>query len=332
MARKHAGEAHSHMWLIGILGMASGLALMIYVPSLKAVSSVMLLFAGFHLVGGIVTLASLYMMTGGRLFPFPTLRRSNAGTPRELDFGWAPSWVMGPLVAAVVCLAAAIAFEVAAPVWWPVSLALALLAASFFAGHLAAAATGRADHAALPLVDFLSSDQDVVLDGGCGAGRTSIAVARMLKHGKVVALDRFDSDYIKGGGRALLERNLKAAGLADRVQIEQGELTQLPFPDRSFDAAVSAHAIDHLGPNQEKGLAEMRRILRPGGRFLLVVWVPGWSMFSIANVFSFFLTRKSGWKRKASSVGFEIQQEGSFNGVWYLVLQRPRLPAREGKA
>lgn len=35
-------------------------------------------------------------------------------------------------------------------------------------------------------------------------------------------------------------------GLADRVEIKQGDITELPFPDAHFDSAVSAHVIDHL--------------------------------------------------------------------------------------
>lgn len=325
MDNKHTGEAHSHMWLVGMLGLISGLLLMIYVPSLKPVSDVIFLFAGFHLVGGVVSIASLYVMTGGKPFRHFSRRPKiiTHGVPTKFDFGWTPSWTIGPLIAAVISISTAIAIQVAIPGWWPLALLFTLLAACFFAGHLAAASTANPDNAALPMVDLLTGDHDRVLDGGCGAGRTTIAVSRILKNGSIVAMDRFDSDYIEGGGRQLLERNLNFASIADRVEIKQGDLTQLPFPDESFDAAVSAHAIDHLGAGKEKGLAEMRRVLKPGGRFLLVVWVPGWSMFAIANVMSFFLTRRSGWRQMAGRVGFKIQDEGTFNGVWYLLLHSP---------
>lgn len=330
MDKKQTGEAHSHMWLIGILGLISGLLLMIYVPSLKPVSDVIFLFAGFHLVGAVVSIASIYVMTGGKPFRHFSRRAEKSAPdapkqygPTKFDFGWTPSWTIGPLIAAVITLSAAIAIQAAAPGWWPLALLFTLLSACFFAGHLAAASTANPGNAALPMVDLLSGDHDRVLDGGCGAGRTTIAVSRFLKNGRIVAMDRFDSDYIDGGGRQLLERNLNLAAIADRVEIKQGDLTQLPFPDKSFDAAVSAHAIDHLGAGKEQGLAEMRRILKPGGRFLLVVWVPGWNMFAIANVLSFFLTSKFGWKKMASRVGFQIQDEGTFNGVWYLLLRAP---------
>jgi len=323
---------HSHMWLVGVLGLAAGLMLMIYVPSLKAVSSVLILFACFHLIGGIVLLASFYVMGGSRIVRWWTRRRVGNGTAvaTNYDFGWAPGFTMGPWIAALVAASVAVAIQVAAPTWWPLALIFVLLAASFFTGSLITRSFARPDHTALPMVDLLSGESDLVLDGGCGAGRTTIALGRVLKKGSIVALDLFDSDYIYGGGRELLERNLRLAALDDRVRIEHGDLTQLPFPDHTFDSSVSAHAIDHLGSQKENGLREMWRVLKPGGRFLLVVWVPGWAMFAVANVLSFFLTTKGGWKRMASRAGFKILDEGVFNGIWFLLLGKPAIDRGTG--
>ena len=53
---------HSHMWLVGTLGIFFGLILMVYVPSLPAVSGSILLFAGFHLIGGLIVLFSAYSL------------------------------------------------------------------------------------------------------------------------------------------------------------------------------------------------------------------------------------------------------------------------------
>ena len=306
-------KAHSHMWLVGVAGLVAGLVLMVYVPSLKAVSQSLFWFAGFHLIGGIVLLGSLYTTVGRRF-----RRRQDA-----FDFGWAPAWTLGPLLAAAVFLAAACAVQIAAPSWWPCAAVLTLLAANAFAGHLAAASAARFDHAPLPLVDLLPNNHGLVLDGGCGAGRTSIAVARGLAGANVVALDRFDSDYIEGGGRALLDRNLRLAGVAERVRVQPGDLTGLPFDDACFDAAVSAHAIDHLGGAKETGLREMWRVLKPGGRFLLVVWVPGWTMFAVANMLSFALTTRRAWLSMARRIGFEVLDDGRFNGHCFLLLGKP---------
>ena len=47
---------HSHTWIVGVLGLIAGLVLLVYVPSLPAVSQSVLLFAGFHIVGGAILL------------------------------------------------------------------------------------------------------------------------------------------------------------------------------------------------------------------------------------------------------------------------------------
>ncbi len=312
---------HGHMAWVGIAGVAAGAALMIYVPSLKAISSALFLFAGFHLVGLVVLLASLYVMGGRKLGKRFVSAHKPTGT--QFDFGWAPAWTYGPWIAALIFSAAAVVLQVAASAYWPVAMALTLFAAASFAGGLVTRSAGRYEEAILPAVDLLSSDNGFVLDAGCGAGRTSVALCRALKKSRIVALDRFDSDYIEGGGRLLLEQNLQLAGLAERVRIESGDLTALPFADQSFDAVVSAHAIDHLGPQKEQGLREALRVLRPGGRLLLIVWVPGWTMFSVANVLAFSLSPRQAWRRMSANAGFALSDEGSFNGSWFVLLKKP---------
>jgi SAM-dependent methyltransferase len=315
-----AKHKHGHMAWVGIAGVAAGAALMIYVPSLKPISNVLFLFAGFHLVGLAVLLASLYVMGGRKLGN--RLASMHRSTGAQFDFGWAPAWTYGPWIAALILAAIAIVLQVAAPAYWPAAMALTLLAAASFAGGLVTRSAGLYEEAILPAVDLLTGDDNLVLDAGCGAGRTSVAIGRAFKKSRIVAMDRFDSDYIEGGGRRLLEQNLQLAGIAERVRIESGDLTGLPFAERSFDAMVSAHAIDHLGPQKELGLREALRVLKPGGRLLLIVWVPGWCMFSVANVLSFSLSPKSAWRRMAANAGFALSDEGSFNGVWFALLKK----------
>jgi SAM-dependent methyltransferase len=312
---------HGHMAWVGIAGIAAGAVLMIYVPSLKPIANTLFLFAGFHLVGLSVLLASIYVMGGRNLGKrFASAHRTTAA---QFDFGWAPAWIYGPWIAALIQVAAAVVLQVAAPAYWPAAMVGTLFAAASFAGGLVTRSAGRYEAALLPAVDLLSGDDSLVLDAGCGAGRTSIALGRAFKKSRIVALDRFDSDYIEGGGRLLLEQNLQLAGLTERVRIESGDLTALPFADQSFDAVVSAHAIDHLGPQKEQGLREALRVLRPGGRLLLVVWVPGWTMFSVANVLSFSLSTKQAWRKMAANAGFALSDEGSFNGTWFVLLKKP---------
>ena len=243
----------------------------------------------------------------------------------EYDFGWSRPAYAGPWLFAAVLLAAAVLLQLHWPALWAASFALVALAINSFVGGLLLRTSDRPDYALLPMVDLLRSDDDRVLDAGCGAGRTTLAIGKVLAKGRITAFDRFDSGYIDGGGRALLDRNLRIAGLASRVGIVTGDLARrLPFPDAHFDAAVSTHVIDHLGPHKQAALAELNRVLKPGGRLLMVVWVPGWATFALGNVFSLLLTSKSRWRALAAAAGFAIRDEGHFNGMWFALLERPQ--------
>lgn len=315
----------AHTWVAGVLGLIVGLVLLLWVPSLKGVASSLLLIAAFHLVGGAVVLASLYAVALRRLVR--RMRRAR-GSRAEVagsayDFGWGPIWMNGLGLAALVALSAAIAIQVSAPAWWPLAFLMVLLGATFFVGNIIMRSVRHSDNTVLPMVDLLQGDHDVVLDAGCGAGRTTIGLSKVLRGGRVVAVDRFDADYIDDGGRELLGRNLHAAGLTQRVRIETADLTALPFEEGSFDSAVSTNVYDHLGRSKEQALREVFRTLKPGGRFLMGVWVPGWAMFTIGNALSFFLTSKKGWRTMARRAGFAVVDEGTCNSVWFALLQKP---------
>ena len=319
-----AKAAHSHGWLVGVLGLGVGITLMVVFPKLKAISGAVSLVALFHLVGIAIVLASGYSFAPGPRSRRGAQERALAPLDKEYDFGWSWGAMHGHSVAALALVTIAFGLQLELPWLWPAWLGVALVGINCFVGGLLLRTSKQTDFASLPLVPLLRSKHDLVLDAGCGGGRTTLALSKVLRNGRVIAFDRFDAEYIDGGGRAALERNLRIAGLDERVQIEQGDLTALPFPDAHFDSAVSAHVIDHLGPHKQRGLAEIRRVLKPGGRLLMVVWVPGWATFSLANVLCFLLTSKAGWRKLAAEVGFAIRDEGTFNGMWFALLERPR--------
>ncbi len=309
---------HSHLWIMGVAGIAIGAGILVFLPKLKVVSASLILFAGFHVVGAIVILASAWTVGLRRV-----VRRLNSrvdGT--RVDFGWGPGWMNGLAIAALIVGAGALALQLTAPALWPLGWAAVASAVVLLTGNLIMNGFRRRDQVVLPMVDLLRGDRDVVLDAGCGAGRTTIALSRILKYGHVVAVDRFDAGYIDDGGRALLERNLALTGLSDRVTVETADLIRLPFDDGDFDSAVSTHVYDHLGRDKQRGLDEVHRVLKPGGRFLMAVWVPGWAMFAVANLLSLFLTSKSAWREMAARAGFRLIDEGMFNNAWFVLLEK----------
>ena len=78
---------HSHTWLVGTLGIVLGLVLMIYVPSLPVVSASIMLFAGFHFIGGLIVLFSAYSLGLRGLLRRLSGRTGTAVRNMEYDFG-----------------------------------------------------------------------------------------------------------------------------------------------------------------------------------------------------------------------------------------------------
>lgn len=93
-----------------------------------------------------------------------------------------------------------------------------------------------------------------VLEVGCGTGAISRMVASVA--GEVVGTDP---------SPGLVARAEKLAAGIGNLRFEPADGRRLPFPDASFDAAVLHRVLSHV-PGPELALAEVHRVLRPGGR------------------------------------------------------------------
>jgi demethylmenaquinone methyltransferase / 2-methoxy-6-polyprenyl-1,4-benzoquinol methylase len=99
------------------------------------------------------------------------------------------------------------------------------------------------------------SPGDRVLDACCGTG--DLAIACLAEGGEVTGLDFSER---------MLER---ARAKSDQVEWMQGDALALPFEDGSFDAATVGFGVRNL-EDLDRGLAELRRVLRPGGRLAIL--------------------------------------------------------------
>jgi SAM-dependent methyltransferase len=319
--KKH-GHVPGHRWLIGVIGVALGAALLIFFPRMKGVSGTVVGAGLFHLVGALVLLRSGAVLAPAGLVNWLGRRPASAKKQERIDFGWTGPFMSASWSLSLAFGAAALGLQLAYPQWWPLWFAVALMGVNFWLGAEYLKSFSRNDFAALPMVDLVHSREDRVLDVGCGSGRTALAIGRIIGTGFVTCLDRFDAGYIRGGGRELLLRNLELAGLKERVAVVEGDICTMPFADAVFDAAVSAHAIDHLGENAETGLRQVNRVLKPGGRFLMIVAAREWRTFGLSALFGLFATSKQEWREDLRRLGFVLIDEGIFNHAWYVLVEK----------
>ena len=103
-----------------------------------------------------------------------------------------------------------------------------------------------------------------LLDVGCGAGADTIPLAgRVGAAGKVVGVDH-DREMVARAGSAA-----EAAGVEGRVLHLCADASHLPLGSGSFDACRSERLFQHL-PRPELALAEMLRVIKPGGRVVVL--------------------------------------------------------------
>jgi arsenite methyltransferase len=102
-----------------------------------------------------------------------------------------------------------------------------------------------------------------VLDVGCGPGFLAVELAEAVgAEGRVWGIDSSPVMLALAGSRC------SAVGFSDRVELHGADARHLPFPDGHFDAAVAAITYGFVS-DVPAALAELYRVLRPGGRALV---------------------------------------------------------------
>ena len=145
-----------------------------------------------------------------------------------------------------------------------------------------------------------------VLDLGCGTGLFTVEAAHLVgPTGTVHAAD------LQAALVEATRRRVEAAGVAERVVLHHSGAYNLPLADESVDLALLVAVLGEA-PDRMRALAEVRRVLKPGGRLAVSEELPNPSYAPAGLV--------RGW---AESVGFEfIAQTGSFF-VYNMVFRRP---------
>lgn len=102
-----------------------------------------------------------------------------------------------------------------------------------------------------------------ILDLACGTGDSSIALAEKLTKGRVTGVD------LSEGMLAVMREKVQKKGLGGKISMELGDGENLRFAEGSFDRVTICFGLRNF-EDKNKGLREMLRVLKPGGKVLIL--------------------------------------------------------------
>jgi SAM-dependent methyltransferase len=174
----------------------------------------------------------------------------------------------------------------------------------------------------LPTERFLTSGSGRVLDVGAGSGRASIGVLLARPHTTAVGVDIYSGYWgIDQNTPERFMKNARIAGVAERAAARVGDMRELPFGNGEFDAVVSSYAIDHLPRGERpKAIAEVARVLKPGGEFLLSIIRVDWKTWLVSPLLAHHPSQDpEPWRALLRDNGFTLQEEGTpFTTLYFL--------------
>lgn len=120
----------------------------------------------------------------------------------------------------------------------------------------------------------------LILDVATGTGDFALEAIRILNPKKIIGID------ISQGMLNVAKEKIKKKNLENQFDVQIADSESLPFEDASFDAITVAFGVRNF-ENLEKGLAEMRRVLKPGGK-AIILELSNPTVFPIKQLFHFY--------------------------------------------
>jgi demethylmenaquinone methyltransferase/2-methoxy-6-polyprenyl-1,4-benzoquinol methylase len=126
-----------------------------------------------------------------------------------------------------------------------------------------------------------------ILDIATGTADLAILEARMLYPEKVIGVD------ISQGMLDLGVQKVRQVNLSDKITLQLADSESLPFSNNSFDAVTSAFGVRNF-ENLEKGLSEMSRVLKPGGKAVILEFASP-TVFPVKQFFHLYFRYITPW-------------------------------------
>lgn len=169
-----------------------------------------------------------------------------------------------------------------------------------------------------------------VLEIGSGAGGAAMALVRVHGAGYVTGMDV--EDTVIGHARALIAEN----GLTHRIGFVKAAPGPLPFAPESFDIVFSKDSIIHI-PDKGALMAEIFRVLKPGGQFIASDWLighdgapsPDMAAYIAAEALDFGMASPNRYAQAMAEAGF-VDISTTSRNAWYRGVAATELARLQG--
>jgi len=159
----------------------------------------------------------------------------------------------------------------------------------------------------------LKGDESL-LDVACGTGRLAVIIREQHPGVKIVGRDLSPDMLRVARSRLPVDKD---------TQWEQGRMEELPYPDNSFDVLTCASAF-HLVTDQKQAMAEMVRVVRPGGTVCIVDWCRQypqiqfmqWLASLAGRQYRRILTEPE-MQAMMEGAGLELKSSEQFRATWF---------------
>ncbi|WP_295720911.1 bifunctional demethylmenaquinone methyltransferase/2-methoxy-6-polyprenyl-1,4-benzoquinol methylase UbiE [Mucilaginibacter sp.] len=130
-------------------------------------------------------------------------------------------------------------------------------------------------------INELKKDQPkLILDVATGTGDFAFEALKALKPNKIIGVD------ISRGMLDIAEQKIQKRGLGDKFEVKLGDSEKLPFDDDAFDAVTVAYGVRNF-ENLEIGLADIQRVLKPGGKAVVLEFSKP-KAFPVKQLYNFY--------------------------------------------
>ncbi len=147
--------------------------------------------------------------------------------------------------------------------------------------------------------------EEHLLDVGCGTGSVAISWAKILDKGKVVGIDIYGG--MSGNSPDQAYKNAEIESVIDRIEFKYGNILEIPYPDNTFNTVTAGSVLHELHGDEDKikALKEIRRVLKPGRKFITIELLRDTKMLFAMLFFAFVWKPKQYWANLLEKTGFK---------------------------